>query len=67
MKIKDKNPDKPKGGFEDIPAQERCLNREHEPPSHMVIPAGKQYRHVCPGCGKVAVMRAPVTFLKGRR
>jgi hypothetical protein len=46
-----------KGGFEDIPVQERCLNPEHQPPMHLYIPAGKRYRHVCPGCGKVTVMQ----------
>lgn len=49
-----------KGGFEDIPIQERCLNPQHNPPSHLCIPAGKQYRHVCPGCDVEVVMRSPM-------
>jgi len=53
-----------KSGFEDIPIQERCLNPRHQPPSHMVIPAGKQYRHVCPGCGFQVVLRPPTIFMK---
>lgn len=53
-----------KGGFEDIPVQERCLNPSHQPPSHMVIPAGKQYRHICPGCGFEIVMRPPMITMR---
>lgn len=53
-----------KSGFEDIPIQERCLNAEHNPPSHMVIPSGKQYRHVCPGCGYEIVLRPPMISMK---
>jgi len=41
-----------KGGFFDLPKQDTCLDREHEPPKHLCIPQGKGYRHVCPGCGK---------------
>jgi len=36
-----------------------CIHPGHHPPSHMVIPFGKKYRHVCPGCGKVIVIRMP--------
>ncbi len=54
---------KKKSGFEDDPAPARCLHREHEPPSHMVIPQGKLYRHVCPGCGRETVLRAPQIFM----
>lgn len=64
MKNKGKNPNGRRGSFEDIPAQERCLNPSHEPPSHMVIPAGKQYRHVCPGCGREMILRPPAIFMK---
>lgn len=50
---------KKRGGFEDIPKQEQCLHPGHRPPSHMVIPQGKQYRHICPGCGRETLMRPP--------
>lgn len=48
-----------KGGFEDIPKdtwKQPCWNPQHEPPMHMVIPPGKQYRHVCPGCHQETVI-----------
>lgn len=46
-------------GFEDIPAVERCLDRSHEPPTHLHIPQGKRYRHVCPSCGYTVVLQPP--------
>lgn len=52
------------GGFEDIPVQERCLNQEHEPPTLLYIPPGKQYRHTCPGCGRVTILRPPFISMK---
>lgn len=55
-----------KSGFEDIPAQERCINLEHEPPMFLYIPPGKQYRHVCPGCGKERVLRPPFVSMSSR-
>lgn len=51
-----------KSGFEDDPESEwtkLCLNPSHEPPQHLVIPQGKIYRHICPGCGREVVMRPP--------
>jgi hypothetical protein len=50
---------KKRGGFEDIPLPERCRHPQHEPPMHMVIPPGKQYRHICPGCGREVLLRPP--------
>jgi hypothetical protein len=41
-----------KSGFEDDPrVQDFCTSVSHTPPTHMVIPNGKRYRHVCPDCG----------------
>ena len=57
--MKPNNPEKEQSGFEDIPIQEVCRNPSHNPPSHLYIPPGKQYRHVCPGCGHVTVIRPP--------
>lgn len=28
-----------------------CNDPEHWPPTHLYIPAGYRYRHVCPKCG----------------
>ena len=55
-------------GFEDDPyyvVKEPCRDPSHEPPTHLVIPAGKRYRHVCPSCGRVVYVRSQnvVTFL----
>jgi len=36
-----------------------CIHPGHHPPTQMVIPYGKKYRHVCPGCGKVTLVRMP--------
>jgi hypothetical protein len=55
--VKFDNENTKKGGFEDIPTIERCRDPEHEPPMHLYIPPGKQYRHICPGCGKTVVLR----------
>jgi hypothetical protein len=44
--------------FEDMPVQERCRHPEHEPPNMLVIPAGKRYRHVCPGCGRETIIHS---------
>lgn len=46
-----------RGGFEPDPTPEICRHREHNAPTHMVIPQGQQYRHICPGCGNEIVLR----------
>lgn len=51
-------------GFFDLPNREvkesgiierairqMCRHPQHDPPSHLHIPADKGYRHVCPNCG----------------
>lgn len=55
------------GGFEDDPLAQwirLCRHPEHNPPSHLVIPQGKIYRHVCPECGREVVLRPPQMFMK---
>ena len=47
-----------KSGFEDAPSSKRCRHPEHNPPNHLYIPPGKQYRHICPGCGKEMVIQS---------
>ncbi len=47
-----------RGGMEPIPEKiEPCRHPEHQPPSHICIPNGMQYRHVCPACGIEQVIR----------
>lgn len=48
-----------KGGFFDLPKQDFCHHREHKPPTHLYIPPGKGYVHVCPGCGKRTTIIPP--------
>lgn len=63
MRDNEKWAQKKKSGFEDDPAPARCPDREHEPPSHMVIPQGKIYRHICPNCGRETVLRPSQVFM----
>lgn len=43
-----------KSGFFDLPeVKKNCGHRSHNPPSHIHIPQGKGYRHICPECGEV--------------
>lgn len=41
-----------KPGFFPLPREYGCHHPQHEPPSHLYIPPGQGYRHVCPACGK---------------
>ena len=45
---------KEESGFFDLPQHKMCNHPDHNPPSHMVIPYGKGYRHVCPSCGSIS-------------
>jgi hypothetical protein len=51
-----------RSGFEDDPEPQPCAHQEHNPPSHMVVPVGKRYRHVCPGCGSQAFLKPPAVY-----
>ena len=51
-----------KSGFFDLPKQESCNHPEHNPPTHLHIPEGKGYRHVCPGCGKQVILKNPINY-----
>lgn len=43
------------------PEQRRaCLSREHNPPSHIVLPPGT-HTWVCPSCGQETTVRAART------
>ena len=45
-----------KDGFFDLEETKVCNHPAHMPPSHIHIPQGKGYRHICPSCGKVSVL-----------
>ena len=49
---------KAKSGFEPDMRSGYCRHAEHLPPSHLHIPEGKQYRHVCPACRAQFVLRS---------
>ena len=38
--------------------QDKCLNAEHNPPSHIVLEAGT-YEYICPSCGKKTIFEVP--------
>ena len=47
-----------KSGFEPYPDYvEQCLDMCHNPPMHLYIAPGQQYRHVCPTCGQVTILK----------
>ncbi len=39
-----------KSGFFDLNRIQMCRHPEHNAPTHINIPAGKGYVHVCPAC-----------------
>lgn len=43
-------------GFEDDPLPNWCRHPGHNFPTHLCIPVGKKYRHVCPACGNEIVV-----------
>jgi len=47
-------------GFFDL--EPVCNHPEHAIPTHLHIPAGKSYRHVCPGCGKETVAKNNIIY-----
>lgn len=40
-----------------------CNHIQHNPPSHMVIPYGKKYIHVCPACGRTVTLSRPIVSM----
>lgn len=47
--------------IEDDPEPPDCHHPDHNPPGHIVIPAGKRLRHTCPACGHITLAR-PIVF-----
>lgn len=46
--------------MEPIPEKYKvCRHPEHNPPTHICIPQGMQYVHVCPSCGAECILRSP--------
>lgn len=51
-----------KGGFFDLDKEERCMDLSHNPPTHLCIPAGKGYKHVCPSCGYTITLKSGAAY-----
>ena len=48
-------------GFKKI--SQPCMDRSHNPPSHLHIPSHQEYVHVCPSCGQKFVLKgSQVTY-----
>ncbi len=50
------------GGFikyEPINIKEKCLNEEHNPPSHISLKPGR-HTYECPSCGKITIINIPL-------
>ena len=50
---------KTKSHFFNLTEIPKCQDVEHNPPSHLHIPQGQGYKHVCPSCGKVTKLIPP--------
>jgi predicted RNA-binding Zn-ribbon protein involved in translation (DUF1610 family) len=46
------------GGFKKLPVEQMCTSPFHAPPTHIYIPAGYVYEHVCPCCGATQILRS---------
>lgn len=58
-----KNLDEEKSHFEDIEPVNTCRHPSHNPPTHLHIPQGKRYVHVCPACKQRQVIQPlQITF-----
>lgn len=55
----DKTATKTKGGFFDLPIKQTCRHPSHNPPTHIHIPQGQGYKHICPQCGKETILIPP--------
>lgn len=45
--------------FEDIEEPTKCTSTEHNPPTHLHIPNGKRYVHICPSCKTKIILEPP--------
>jgi len=50
-------------GFFDLDKNTICTDNQHNPPSHLLVPPGKGYKHVCPGCGQIKIIVDYVDYL----
>lgn len=52
-----------KSGYFELPQHMTCRDPQHEPPTHILIPNGMGYRHVCPQCGRETILTPSETGL----
>lgn len=51
-------------GFEPDECYNRpCMDPSHNPPTHLYIPEGQKYTHVCPSCRFTIVLRSNHSFM----
>lgn len=50
------------GHFEPDPEYKPCRNPEHNPPTHLYVPSGMRYIHVCPSCGKEVIIKSAAVY-----
>lgn len=55
----DNRADKEQSGWEEDNSPKPCLNPGHNPTTHLYIPPGRIYRHVCPACGYTVRLTSP--------
>lgn len=49
-------------GFFDLDKNTICTNQQHDPPNHLLVPAGKGYKHICPGCGDIKIIKNEISY-----
>lgn len=53
--------------FFNLPFGGRCNDPEHYPPTHLWVPPGMGFRHVCPKCGRVSEIHGrPIDYSNPR-
>lgn len=52
-----------RGGLFPLPTQKQCRDPGHNAPTHISIPSGYGYRHVCPACGHSVTICPPQATL----
>lgn len=45
--------------FIKLPEVKICRDPSHNPPTHLCIPEGMAYEHVCQGCGNTTLLHSP--------
>ena len=46
-------------GYKPPTSEEKCMDMEHKPPSHIVLKPGT-HTYTCPSCGKITTIHVPL-------